>query len=149
MVLWLWLIISPFSIVTHPSSQDADLLSFIIAGKIDIPNLLANPSLVCDEFRYEMSGKQHIVLDDVVWISKYRWALTRSLVADTDYFSFHIGLIFVWSTSLGSGKCSWLEVSFIQLEYGWLFSNSITDGSHCHSPTGSQGPNSSIRDSVS
>jgi hypothetical protein len=58
-----------------------------MAGKIDIPKLLANPSLVRDEF-YEMSGRHDIVLDEMVWISKYRWALTRSLLQmpDTDYF---------------------------------------------------------------
>jgi hypothetical protein len=52
-----------------------------------MPKLLANPSLVRDEF-YEMSGRQDIILDEVVWISKYRWALTSSLLQmlDTDYF---------------------------------------------------------------
>ena len=76
----------PISFIARPSSQDSDIISFVIAGKIDIPKLLANPSLVRDEF-YEMSGRRDIVLDEVVWISTYRWALTCSWfqMPDTDH----------------------------------------------------------------
>ena len=84
-----------------------------MAGKIDIPKLLENPSLVRDEF-YEISGRRDIVLDEVVWVSKYRWgSLARSWLQMLIIFLFHVGQIFVWSTSLGSDECSWLEVGFI------------------------------------
>ncbi|KIM74259.1 hypothetical protein PILCRDRAFT_828424 [Piloderma croceum F 1598] len=117
------------TIVTRPSSQDADILSFIIAGKIDIPKLLANPSLVRDEF-YDPEDK-------------------------TSFLTKWFGYLSIGGFSLALSCRYWILIIFVscrpnirmvdKLRVGRVFI--AGDAAHCHSPTGGQGLNSSIQDS--
>lgn len=62
----------PFSsFISRPSSQDPDIISFLIAGRVDTDRLLSTPSAVVDEF-YEITQRKDIVLGEVIWVSKYR-----------------------------------------------------------------------------
>lgn len=62
--------------ISRPSSQDPDVISFLIAGRVDTDKLMSTPSAVIDEF-YEITQRKDIVLGEVIWVSKYR--LVRSI----------------------------------------------------------------------
>lgn len=59
------------STFTRPSAQDPDVLNFMMAGDINIEDILSSSKATIEAF-YNISGRRDIVIEDVIWSSKYR-----------------------------------------------------------------------------
>ncbi|KJA28255.1 hypothetical protein HYPSUDRAFT_51621 [Hypholoma sublateritium FD-334 SS-4] len=56
---------------TRPSAQDPDVLNFMMAGDINIEEILSSSKATTEAF-YNISGRRDIIIEDVIWSSKYR-----------------------------------------------------------------------------
>ena len=59
-----------YSTYLRPSAQESDVSTFLIAGKI-IRETITSPQSIIQAF-YEISGRRDIVIQDVIWSSRYR-----------------------------------------------------------------------------
>lgn len=59
------------SLLQRPSSQDRDVVSIILMGKVDGDRLVKDPAALVDEL-HGVVGRQDIEFGKVLWSSRYR-----------------------------------------------------------------------------
>jgi len=55
----------------RPSSQDPEVLNFMISGDFDAKKIMESREALVEQL-YETSGRRDIIFGDLVWVSKYR-----------------------------------------------------------------------------
>lgn len=64
-------IILPHRVRQRPSSQDPDVVSLMLLGKVDGDELVKDPTALVDEL-HAVIGRRDIKFGEVIWCSKYR-----------------------------------------------------------------------------